>query len=142
MASSLAINGILSYGKETKWSVHPIEHELSAFYDITHGIGLAILTPYWMEYVLDDSTLDNFVEYGINVWNINDKEDKYNIANKSIEKTREYFTSLGIPSTLKEVGIEEEKLAEMAKAATRRGDVGGFRPLKEEDVLKIYKLAF
>ncbi|AVP54938.1 NADH-dependent alcohol dehydrogenase [Clostridium tetani] len=141
-ASSLAINGILSYGKETKWSVHPIEHELSAFYDITHGIGLAILTPYWMEYVLDDSTLDNFVEYGINVWNINDKEDKYNIANKSIEKTREYFTSLGIPSTLKEVGIEEEKLAEMAKAATRRGDVGGFRPLKEEDVLKIYKLAF
>ncbi|QBD86495.1 iron-containing alcohol dehydrogenase [Clostridium tetani] len=141
-ASSLAINGILSYGKETKWSVHPIEHELSAFYDITHGIGLAILTPYWMEYVLDDSTLDNFVEYGVNVWNINDKEDKYNIANKSIEKTREYFVSLGIPSTLKEVGIEEEKLAEMAKAATRRGAVGGFRPLKEEDVLKIYKLAF
>ncbi|BDR71530.1 NADH-dependent alcohol dehydrogenase [Clostridium tetani] len=141
-ASSLAINGILSYGKETKWSVHPIEHELSAFYDITHGIGLAILTPYWMEYVLDDSTLDNFVEYGISVWNINNKEDKYNIANKAIEKTREYFTSLGIPSTLKEVGIEEEKLVEMAKAATRRGDVGGFRPLKEEDVLKIYKLAF
>ncbi|QBD84146.1 iron-containing alcohol dehydrogenase [Clostridium tetani] len=141
-ASSLAINGILSYGKETKWSVHPIEHELSAFYDITHGIGLAILTPYWMEYVLDDSTLDNFVEYGVNVWNINDKEDKYNIANKSIEKTREYFVSLGIPSTLKEVGIEEEKLEEMAKAATRRGAVGGFRPLKEEDVLKIYKLAF
>lgn len=141
-ASSLAINGILSYGKETKWSVHPIEHELSAFYDITHGVGLAILTPYWMEYVLDYGTLDNFVEYGVNVWNIDDKQDKYAIANKAIEKTREYFISLGIPSTLKEVGIEEEKLEEMAKAATRRGAVGGFRPLKEEDVLKIYKLAF
>ncbi|CDI48466.1 iron-containing alcohol dehydrogenase [Clostridium tetani] len=141
-ASSLAINGILSYGKETKWSVHPIEHELSAFYDITHGVGLAILTPYWMEYVLDYGTLDNFVEYGVNVWNIDDKQDKYAIANKAIEKTREYFVSLGIPSTLKEVGIEEEKLEEMAKAATRRGAVGGFRPLKEEDVLKIYKLAF
>ncbi|WP_282804166.1 iron-containing alcohol dehydrogenase [Clostridium tetani] len=141
-ASSLAINGILSYGKETKWSVHPIEHELSAFYDITHGVGLAILTPYWMEYVLDYGTLDNFVEYGVNVWNIDDKQDKYAIANKAIEKTREYFVSLGIPSTLKEVGIEEEKLEEMAKADTRRGAVGGFRPLKEEDVLKIYKLAF
>ena len=125
-ASSLAINGILSYGKKTIWSVHPIEHELSAFYDITHGIGLAILTPYWMEYVLDDSTLDNFVEYGINVWNIDDKEDKYTIANKAIEKTREYFKSLGIPSSLREVGIGEEKLEKMAKAATRRGTIGRF----------------
>ncbi|MCR1972252.1 iron-containing alcohol dehydrogenase [Clostridium cochlearium] len=140
-ASSLAINGILSYGKKTIWSVHPIEHELSAFYDITHGIGLAILTPYWMEYVLDDSTLDNFVEYGINVWNIDDKEDKYTIANKAIEKTREYFKSLGIPSSLREVGIGEEKLDKMAKAATRRGTIGDFKPLKEDDVLKIYKSA-
>lgn len=140
-ASSLAINGILSYGKKTIWSVHPIEHELSAFYDITHGIGLAILTPYWMEYVLDDSTLDNFVEYGINVWNIDDKEDKYTIANKAIEKTREYFKSLGIPSSLREVGIGEEKLEKMAKAATRRGTIGDFKPLKEDDVLKIYKSA-
>lgn len=140
-ASSLAINGILSYGKKTIWSVHPIEHELSAFYDITHGIGLAILTPYWMEYVLDDSTLDNFVEYGINVWNIDDKEDKYAIANKAIEKTREYFKSLGIPSSLREVGIGEEKLDKMAKAATRRGTIGDFKPLKEDDVLKIYKSA-
>ncbi|WP_096636223.1 iron-containing alcohol dehydrogenase [Clostridium cochlearium] len=140
-ASSLAINGILSYGKKTIWSVHPIEHELSAFYDITHGIGLAILTPYWMEYVLDDSTLDNFVEYGINVWNIDDKEDKYAIANKAIEKTREYFKSLGIPSSLREVGIGEEKLEKMAKAATRRGTIGDFKPLKEDDVLKIYKSA-
>lgn len=141
-ASSLAINGILSYGKERKWTVHPIEHELSAFYDITHGVGLAILTPHWMKYVLDNTTLDKFVEYGVNVWDIDSKEEKYDIANKAIEKTREYFNSLGIPSTLKEVGIEEEKLGEMAKAATRKGNVGGFKPLTEEDVLEIYKSAF
>lgn len=139
--SSLAINGILSYGKETNWSIHPIEHELSAFYDITHGVGLAILTPHWMKYVLDDSTVEDFVEYGVNVWNIDNKQDKYEIANKAIEKTRQYFTSLGIPSTLKEVGIKEEKLEKMAKAATRNGAVGGFKPLKEDDVLKIYKAA-
>ncbi len=66
-ASSLAINGILSYGKDTVWSVHPMEHELSAYYDITHGVGLAILTPSWMKYVLDDERLDKFVEYGVNV---------------------------------------------------------------------------
>ncbi|HAG44342.1 MAG TPA: NADH-dependent alcohol dehydrogenase, partial [Clostridium sp.] len=53
-ASSLAINGLLSYGKDTNWSVHDMEHELSAFYDITHGVGLGILTPVWMEYILND----------------------------------------------------------------------------------------
>lgn len=50
-ASSLANNGLLSYGKTRKWSCHPIEHELSAYYDITHGVGLAIITPHWMELI-------------------------------------------------------------------------------------------
>lgn len=140
-ASSLAINGLLTYGKDAKWSVHPMEHELSAFYDITHGVGLAILTPAWMEYVLSGNTLDKFVEYGVNVWNIDGNLDKKEIAKKSIEKTREFFKSLGIPSTLREVGINEEKLELMAKQAVRRGPVGNFKSLKAEDVLNIFKAA-
>lgn len=140
-ASSLALNGLLGYGKNSMWSVHPMEHELSAFYDITHGVGLAILTPHWMEYVLDDSTLHSFVEYGVNVWGIDEKEDEYVIANKAIEKTREYFISLGIPSALREVGIKEEKLEVMAKQATRNGNIGNFKSLTTEDVLNIFKLA-
>lgn len=141
-ASSLAINGILSYGKASKWSVHPMEHELSAFYDITHGVGLAILIPQWMKYVLDDTTLVNFVEYGINVWDIDANQDKYQIANKAIEKTKEYFISLGIPSTLREVGIEEDKLKKMAEQATRFGKIGNFKPLDTQDVLNIFKASF
>ncbi|MCW6109585.1 iron-containing alcohol dehydrogenase [Clostridium sporogenes] len=140
-ASSLAINGLLSYGKSELWSVHPMEHELSAFYDITHGVGLAILTPNWMKYVLNDENINDFYEYGVNVWNIDPEENKYEVAQKSIEKTREYFSELGIPSTLKEVGIGEEKLEQMAKAATRNGTLGGFKPLSTEDVLNIYKLS-
>lgn len=139
-ASSLAINGLLSYGKEAKkWSVHPMEHELSAFYDITHGVGLAILTPNWMKYVLDDTTLNKFVEYGVNVWGIDANENKYSIASKAIDKTREYFNSLSIPSTLKEVGIDNENLEKMAKQATRKGSIGSFKPLNENDILNIYK---
>ncbi|MDS1008198.1 iron-containing alcohol dehydrogenase [Clostridium sporogenes] len=140
-ASSLAINELLSYGKSEPWSVHPMEHELSAFYDITHGVGLAILTPNWMKYVLDDENVNDFYEYGVNVWNINPEESKYEVAQKAIEKTREYFSELGIPSTLKEVGIGEEKLEQMAKASTRNGTLGGFKPLSTEDVLNIYKLS-
>lgn len=141
-ASSLAINGLLGYGKESKWSVHPMEHELSAFYDITHGVGLAILTPHWMKYVLDDTTLVNFVEYGVNVWGIDENLDQYEIANRAIEKTKEYFISLGIPSRLSEVGIEEDKLEIMAKQATRFGNVGNFKPLNTQDVLNIFRAAF
>lgn len=138
-SSSLAINGLLSYGKNNGWAVHPMEHELSAFYDITHGVGLAILTPHWMRYCLDDSTVDKFVEYGINVWSIDSRLDKYDIANKAIEKTAEYFKELGIPQTLKDVGIDEEKLELMANQATRFGNIGGFKSLASKDVLKIFK---
>lgn len=141
-ASSLAINNLLSYGKEPWWSVHTMEHELSAYFDITHGIGLAILTPHWMKYVLDDNSVEKFVEYGVNVWEIDKNQDRYKIANEAINMTREYFISLGIPATLREVGIEEDKLEEMAKQATRWGDLGSFKPLKTQDVLNIYKVAY
>lgn len=141
-ASSLAINGLISYGTNAPWVVHPMEHELSAFYDITHGVGLAILTPHWMKYSLDDNTVYKFAQYGINVWEIDKNLDKFEIANKAIEMTAEFFKELGIPSTLKEVGIEEEKLAIMAKKAVNPYFKYTFKPLNEEDVLNIFKAAF
>lgn len=139
--SSLAINGLLEYGKESEWTVHAMEHELSAFYDITHGVGLAILTPHWMEYALNDNTVDAFYEYGVNVWDISPDGDKHEIAHKAIKKTGEFFKSLGIPSTLREVGIGEEKLEQMAKQAVSRRKLGSFKPLDAQDVLNIYRSA-
>lgn len=141
-ASSLAINNLLSYGKDPWWTVHPMEHELSAFYDITHGVGLAILTPHWMEYVLNDSTVEKFVEYGVNVWDLDKNQDSYIIAKEAINKTKEFFISLGIPAALRDVGIEEEKLEIMAKQATRWGTLGNFKTLDTQDVLNIFKAAF
>ena len=52
----LLIIFLLWVREECHWSVHPIEHVVSAFYDITHGVGLAILTPAWMKYVLNENT--------------------------------------------------------------------------------------
>lgn len=138
-SSSLAINGLVSYGAEVNWSVHPMEHELSAFYDITHGVGLAILTPNWMAYILNDTTVDQFVEYGVNVWDIDRNLDKYAIAKQAIQNTRNYFNELGIPSTLREVGIGEENLEIMAKKAASMGLDQAFVPLNADDVLAIFK---
>lgn len=139
--SSLALNGMVSYGKvETDWATHGMEHELSAFYDITHGVGLGILTPYWMKYVLSEDNVHRFVEYGKNVWKIHG-HDNMEIANKAIDKTREFFNSLNIPQTLREVGIDDSKLEKMAEQATMFGAIGTMKKLYKEDVLAIYKMA-
>lgn len=139
-ASSMAINGICSYGENTAWSVHPMEHELSAFYDITHGVGLAILTPNWMEYVLNEDTLWKFVEYGKNVWGIHEGSDM-DIAHAAIQKTREFFKSLNLPSSLHEIDIDETNFDVMAQKAADGGLQNGFVALSAEDVKKIFKMA-
>jgi alcohol dehydrogenase YqhD (iron-dependent ADH family) len=138
-ASSLALNGLLGYGADVAWCVHPMEHELSAFYDITHGVGLAILTPNWMKHVLNDKTVAKFVEYGVNVWGIDSNLDSYEIANRAIESTREFFNELGIPSKLKSLGIGTENLEDMAKKSASMGLENSFSPLYYEDVLAIYQ---
>ena len=117
-----------------------MEHELSAFYDITHGVGLAILTPNWMEYVLNENTLWKFAEYGKNVWGITGKDDM-ETARLSIEKTREFFKTLKLPSTLHEIEIDEAYFDIMAKKAADGGLQDGFVPLDEEDVKNIFKMA-
>lgn len=144
-AGTWAINGLLTNGKMTMWSVHPIEHELSAFYDITHGIGLAILTPHWMRHVLNKDTVHKFAEYGINVWGLSRGAEPYKTAHDAIDKTAEFFASLGLPATLRAVGIEEKHLDEMANAAvlhrSRSRTIKGFQTLTATDVLAIYKAA-
>lgn len=140
-ASTLALNHLITVGKGGAWSVHPIEHELSAFYDITHGVGLAILTPAWMKYVLCDETVDRFAMYGKNVWNI-EVSDPYEAAHKAIEKTKDFFVSLGLPTKLSEVGITEERFEEMAAEAVRTSGIKtrAYYPLDVEDVVKIFEM--
>jgi alcohol dehydrogenase YqhD (iron-dependent ADH family) len=139
--SSLALNGLLSYGRITDWATHGMEHALSAIYDVTHGVGLAILTPHWMEYVLNEETTDTFVEYAKNVWQVKGRDDLI-IAKKGIKKTQDFFTSLGMPKTLRDVGVKEDKLNDMAEKTVSHGEIGKFKKLGKSDVLAILKSAF
>ena len=140
-ASSWAINGFLKLGKMVNFSVHPIEHELSAYYGITHGAGLAILTPHWMRYVLDDTSVVQFQNYGINVWGISDQLDPYEIANLAIRKTEEYFRALGLPTSLREMEIGKEKFDEMAEHAATRMK-GTYRQLSKQEIIELLNYAF
>lgn len=139
-ASSLAINGLLSSGADVEWSVHGMEHELSAYYDITHGEGLALLTPKWMQHVLSEDTVWKFKDYGINVWRISSELSDMEIAEAAIEKTYEFFKTLGLPMSLADVNIDDSKLEEMAEKLEGRLE-NSFVPLEKKDVLEIYKAA-
>ena len=139
--SSWAINGFINGGKRKAWSCHPMEHELSAVYDITHGLGLAILTPRWMEYCLDETNVDKYVQYGINVFGIDANMDKMAIAKESIRLTAEFlFDKLGLQRTFTEVGIKREDFELMAKKACRYGDIKGFKTLTVDDVIRIFEM--
>ena len=134
-------NGILSLGNSASgWPCHGMEHALSAYYDITHGEGLAILTPRWMKHILSDKTVDRFVKYGVNVFGIDSSLDKYEIADQAIEATYKFFESIGIPMHLREVGIDESRIEEMAHhIAVNEGLENAYVPLTEKDIVEILK---
>lgn len=141
-ASSHAINGTIALGKECPWSVHTMEHQLSACYDITHGVGLAILTPAWMRYVLSEATAPKFAEYGVNVWGLDAALGQMELARRAIDATRRFFVEeLHLPATLREVGIGPERFDEMAqKAATPALQNRAYVGLGAADVKKIYEM--
>lgn len=140
-ASTIGLGGLLSCGKLTDWATHMIAHELSAFYNLTHGVALAILFPNWMKRVADESRLWRFRDYAVNVWGLSPELSDRELADGAIAKTREFFNSLGLPATLSQVNINDERFEIMAKNVVRRGSRGSFKVLDEEDVVAIYKMS-
>lgn len=139
--SSWAINGFVNGGKRHAWSCHPMEHELSAIYDITHGLGLAILTPRWLEYCLDETTVDKYVQFGVNVFGIDKTLEPMDIAKKSIEMLSDFFfNTLELDDTFTKVGIKQEDFDVMARKACGGGVIDGFKPLAEKDIRAIFEM--
>ena len=141
LACTYGCNGILALGNSySGWPCHGIEHTLSAYYDITHGEGLAIITPRWMRHILNERTIDRFVKYGINVFGIDPTLPKQEIAGKAIDATYEFFESINIPMHLREVGIDESRIDEMAHhIAVNEGLDKAYVPLTEQDIKEILR---
>ena len=139
LACTYGCNGILALGNSySGWPCHGIEHALSAYYDITHGEGLAIITPRWMRHILSEKTIDRFVKYGINVFGIDPTLPKQEIAEKAIDATYEFFESIHIPMHLREVGIDDSRIEEMAHhIAVNEGLDKAYAHLTEQDIKEI-----
>ena len=141
LSCTYGCNGIYALGNShSGWPCHGMEHALSAYYDITHGEGLAIITPRWMEHILSERTVGRFVSYGVNVFGIDRGLEPFEIARKAIDETYRFFESIGIPMHLREVGIDESRIDEMAKhVAENEGLENAWVPLLQNDIAKIFR---
>lgn len=140
-ASSMALNGVLNAGTVHGCACHAMEHELSAYYDITHGHGLAILTPRWLKYILSEATAPAIARFGEKVFGTERTDNAMSDAEKAIEATSDFcFNTLGLKSTLTELGIDSSHFKEMAEHSCFGGVISGAKNLTPEDVEKIYEM--
>jgi alcohol dehydrogenase YqhD (iron-dependent ADH family) len=144
-AGAVAHNNSLSTGRIGDWASHMIEHELSGFNDVAHGAGLAVLVPNWMKYVYKHDP-QRFVQFAVRVFNV---EQNFHNSEETILRgigaLRNFFSSVGMPAALKDIGIREKDCKAIAEKVKRpdpvKGTVGNFLPLTTQDILEILKLA-
>ncbi len=144
-AGTVSHNGFNNVGYDSigDWVCHKMEHELSAFYDVSHGAGLAAIWGSWARYV---ASVDyhRFAYLGELVFGLKDDDCKV-ACEKTIEAFEECFRSMGMPTSLKELGLSlsNDDIVALANAASRGGSVrlGSFKVLEEYDIYRIYKAA-
>lgn len=136
-AGVIAHNDICGVGREIDLASHMIQDAVGGLYDSAHGAGLATIAPAWMKYVYKHD-IPRFVRYATEVWNVpNDPFDQEAVALEGIQKTKDFFRSLGMPVTLKELGVRKKDMDFLCSGRC----VGHFVELHEDDIRKVYELA-
>ena len=143
-AASWALNSFCTSGFQTQASLHALE-QFSSSYDLTHGLALAILMPKWMKYLLDrdETVIDDFARFGVNVMDVEENEDKKAVAYQAIEALQSFIKDeLGLPVHLSELGIDDSRFEQMkVKACYGQESLPrAYRPLTQEDCFNIYKM--
>jgi alcohol dehydrogenase YqhD (iron-dependent ADH family) len=133
-AVTLSLNGLTAPGMTGEWSVHTMEHSISAYFpDVAHGEGLSVMFPAWLTYA-KDKKYEHFTRWAKNVWGVDTPEE-------GIAKLKDKFKSWGAPVSFKDLNIGEEYITKFAKNALLGGKVGVNWPLGLEELKEIYRLA-
>lgn len=144
-AGSLAHNGLTGCGNDGgDFSSHMLEHELGGMFHVTHGAGLAAIWGSWARYVYKNC-LHRFVRYAVNVMGVEHTGNDEEIARKGIEAMEDFYRSIGMPTNMRELGIDptDEQIHEMAVrcAAACGGSQGSAKILYQGDMEEIYRMA-
>lgn len=143
---SLSHNNLTECGRGKDFSVHKLGHALSARYDVAHGASLAAVWGSWARYLYQDQALGRFVQFAKNVWGISGEgKSEQETALAGIEKTEEFFRSIGMPVSLSQLGVQpgEQERMELSLDATMGDTVKltRIRPLGAKEVNEIYQMA-
>lgn len=138
----VAHNGLLATGRNQDWATHTMGAQLSAQYNAVHGATLSVLFPCWAQYVYEEH-IPRFVQFANRVFDVEvDFYDQRRTAEEGIRRLRAFFSSMGAPKTLGDLGIKsDEDIPKMAEAACQFGNIGGLKSLSVNDVEHIYRLA-
>lgn len=131
---TLAHNGICGTGNEEDWASHGMEHELSAFYGVTHGAGLAVVFPAWLTYMASHNS-KKLPQWASRVWGADTPEE-------GIAKFKAWLRKIGMPTTIGELGINNFDLEKVNEHVhITRGEVfGNYLPLDRDRTREIYRL--
>ena len=145
-ASSLAHNNLTGCGRTFLLTVHQLEHDLSAKYpSIAHGAGLAALWCSWARYVYK-YCLERWANYVNKIWDvdISNSDDLEEAILLGIKRQEDYYRSIGMPIAIKELGVKEIDLEDLALRTSKNKTrtIPGYKPLEYFDLLEIYKMSY
>lgn len=139
-SSTLAMNPIMGLSKAQDWEVHMIEHQLGAYTDCAHGLGLAAISLPYYRYIYKFG-LNKFVRFAKQVWSVDETgKTKEAVALEGIDAMESFVKECGIVTSLKELGATEDMLPLIANSTVLLP--GGYKVLNEEEVLEILKTAY
>ncbi|WP_290448623.1 iron-containing alcohol dehydrogenase, partial [uncultured Muribaculum sp.] len=140
-SGTLAHNGVCGTGRAEDWSSHFIEHEISAIYNVAHGAGLAVVVPAWMQYVAGVNPV-KVAQFARRVMGVVSQGDDRSVAAEGIKRLKDFFMSIGMPVTFKELGIDNPDIERLvAKLHEHKGErIGGYVKLSADDTIKIYEM--
>ena len=143
LAGSFAHNGYFGLGFEEDWACHGIEHAISGWdAEITHGAGLAVVTPAWLSYVWSANP-QRVLRFAHEVLGVNAPEgtDPEQVVKLAVAKLTSFLMVMNLPTRLHELTDKEVPVKEIAAAAAAGGTLGHFKPLTQGDIEKILMLA-
>ncbi|MBR7133082.1 MAG: iron-containing alcohol dehydrogenase [Clostridia bacterium] len=134
--ATMALNKITGLSKEQDWLVHGIEHQIGAYTDCPHGVGLAIVSVPYYKHIYKYG-LDKFVRFAVNIWNVAAVGlTKEQAALAGIEKMADFIKEMGIPTTLREIGATEDTLEKIAGSIEPGG---GYKYVTNAEILEILR---
>lgn len=139
LAGTFAHCGFFGLGHEEDWACHGMEHALSGWVDtITHGAGLAILTPAWMRYVWSEDP-ERFVRFAERMMGVTPMATDEATIELGIAKLFAFIQQMGLPTAIHEVTSEKPDFDHLADLSFGKGHLGGFKKLTHEDAVNIFQ---